>query len=188
MALVNELADARIRMVTHAHGVWVFDWHPPAGVTRVRVPGLAPIAAWTTPGSAGLAVLAGHLGGWHVSSTGHPGYVVSGLAWQAWPRRYQATVRLSSTGPVNVEIWDDNDGRLLTRRMLPATGGIDRIIMPVDATVPYRAHLYAGWGPFRANFISPPVGQRLELRVWSPGRETVRVYGATLTGLGAASR
>ncbi len=123
-----------------------------------------------------------------MSLTGHSGYVVSGLAWQAMPRRYQATVRLSTTGPVNVEIWDDNDGQLLTRRTLPATGGIERITLPVNATIPYRSHLFAGWGPFRANFISPPVGQRLELRVWSPGGETVRVYGATLTGLGAASQ
>ena len=167
-------------MVTHADGVWVFDWHPPAGVTRVQVPGLAPIPAWTTPGSGGRAVLGGPLGGWNVTSTGQRGYVVSGLAWQAMPRRYQATVRLSSTGPVNVEIWDDNDNQLLARQMLPGTDGIERITVPVDATVPYRSHLFAGWGPFRADFISPPAGQRLELRVWSPGGETVHVYGATL--------
>jgi hypothetical protein len=97
------------------------------------------------------------------------------------PRRYQATVRLSSTGPVNVEIWDDNDDQMLARQMLPGTDGIARITIPVNATVPYRSHLFAGWGPFRANFISPPAGQRLELRVWSPGGETVHVYGATLT-------
>ena len=181
MALVNELVNAHIRMVTHANGVWVFDWHPAAGVTRVPVPGLAPIPAWTTPGSAGRAMLTGRPGGWHVTSNGRPGYVVSGLAWQAMPRRYQATVRLSSTGPVNVEIWDDNDGQLLARQMLTGTHGTEQITMPVDATVPYRSHLFAGWGPFRANFISPPAGQRLELRVWSPGAETVHVYGATLT-------
>jgi hypothetical protein len=182
MATVAELAGPlHARMVTHANGVWVFDWHPPAGVTRVQVPGLAPIPAWTTPGSGGRAVLGGPLGGWDVTSTGRRGYVVSGLAWQAMPRRYQATVRLSSTGPVNVEIWDDNDNQLLARQMVPGTDGTERITVPVDATVAYRSHLFAGWGPFRADFISPPAGQRLELRVWSPGGETVHVYGATLT-------
>jgi hypothetical protein len=133
-------------------------------------------------------VLGGPLGRWDVTSTGQRGYVVSGLAWQAMPRRYQATVRLSSTGPVNVEIWDDNDNQLLARQMLPGTDGIERITVPVDATVPYRSHLFAGWGPFRADFISPPAGQRLELRVWSPGGETVHVYGATLTAPGPPAR
>jgi hypothetical protein len=90
-------------------------------------------------------------------------------------------VRLSSTGPVNVEIWDDNDNQLLARQMVPGTDGTEQITVPVDATVAYRQHLFAGWGPFRADFISPPAGQRLELRVWSPGGETVHVYGATLT-------
>ena len=59
--------------------------------------------------------------------------------------------------------------------------------VPVDATVPYRSHLFAGWGPFRADFISPPAGQRLELWVWSPGGETVHVYGATLAAAEAAA-
>jgi len=97
-------------------------------------------------------------------------------------------VRLSSTGPVNVEIWDDNNDQMLARRMLTGTDGIARVTLPVDATVPYRSHVFTGWGPFRSDFISPPAGQRLELRVWSPGGETVSVYGASLTGTGTAVR
>ena len=126
------------RMVTHANGVWVFDWHPPAGVTRVQVPGLAPIPAWTTPGSGGRAVLDGQLGRWDVTSTGQRGYVVSGLAWRSG-RGATGLLRLSSTGPVNVEIWDDNSNQLLARQMAPGTDGIERITVPVDATVPYRS-------------------------------------------------
>ena len=60
MATVAELAGPlHARMVSHANGGWVFDWHPPAGVTRIQVPGLAPIPAWTTPGNGGRAELGG---------------------------------------------------------------------------------------------------------------------------------
>ena len=45
----------------------------------------------------------------------------------------------------------------------------------------YPASPYSGWGPFRAKFVPPPSGQRLEVRVWSPGGGTVNVYRAELT-------
>jgi hypothetical protein len=181
MALVGQLAGSmHARLVTHASGVWVFDWQPPAGVRRILVPGLAPVGAWTTPGAAGHAVLAGGVRRWHVTSNGGRGYVVSGLAWQVLPRRYQATVWLSASGPVNVEVWDDTGNVLLARRVLPGASGTERVVLPVDATTPYRAHEFSGWGPFTAHFIAPPVGQRIEVRVWSPGGETVNVYSAQL--------
>ncbi len=183
MALVGQLAGPmHARLAVHASGVWAFDWHPPAGVRRVDVPGLAPIRAWTTPGRAGRAVLAGPVSQWHVISTGRPGYVVSGLAWQVPPQRYQATVRLSSSGPVNVEVWDDTGGALLARRTLPETHGTETVVLPVAATTRYRAHEFSGWGPFQAHFINPPAGQRIELRIWSPGGSRVTVYSATLRG------
>jgi hypothetical protein len=59
--------------------------------------------------------------------------------------------------------------------------------LPVDATIAYRAGAYSGWGPFRADFIPPPEGERLEVRVWSPGAGTVNVYSADLIGAGRNS-
>jgi hypothetical protein len=59
--------------------------------------------------------------------------------------------------------------------------------VPVDATIAYRAGAYSGWGPFRADFIPPPEGERLEVRVWSPGAGTVNVYSADLIGAGRNS-
>jgi hypothetical protein len=182
MAMIAELAGPlHARMVVHANGVWAFDWHRPAGVQVVKVPGLAPIPAWPTPGSAGRAVMTGSVSGWNVTSTGQRGYVVSGLAWQVSSGRYQASVTLSASGPVNVEVWDDTGDALLARRMLPASDGVQSISLPVDATTAYPAQLFQGWGPFRAGFIAPPPGQRIEIRVWSPGGETVRAYQADLT-------
>jgi hypothetical protein len=164
-----------------ADGVFAFRWHPPAGTTSIRVPGLAPLAAWTSPGAAGRAVTSGPPASWHVTSTGARGYVVSGLAWQVRPDAYRATVRLATSGPVNVELWDDNGpGALLARRAVAATSGPVTLTIPVNATVPLQPAVYRGWGPFRSAFITPPRGQRVELRVWSPGRASMSVYGASL--------
>jgi hypothetical protein len=115
-------------------------------------------------------------------STGGLGYVVDQLEWQAPPGRYDAAVTLlTAGGPVNVEVWNDTSGALLARRTVLPTDGIQTISMPVDATIPYQAKVYAGWGPFRADFTSPPPGERLEVRVWSPGGTLADVYSADLT-------
>jgi hypothetical protein len=161
--------------------VWAFRWGPSPGVHSITVPGdSVPLAAWTTPGAAGRAVMAGPIADWHVRSTGGPGYVADGLAWQEWPGRYQAFVTLSATGPVNVEVWNDTGDTLLARRSLPATTGVETIALPVAATTAYDAGAYSGWGPFRGEFLPPLWGNRLEIRVWSPGTGTVNVYRAEL--------
>ena len=88
---------------------------------------------------------------------------------------------LSATGSVHVEVWDDTGNVLLSRRVTVSSGMQD-VTMPVDAASAYQVPVYSGWGPFRADFVPPPPGQRIEIRVWSPGGETVNVYGASLTG------
>jgi hypothetical protein len=192
MALIGELAGAlHATLVTHANGVWAFRWRPPPGVHGITAPGeSSPLPAWAapiTPGEAGRPVLSGRAETWHMTATGEKGYVANGLAWQEPPGRYTAAVRLSATGPVNVEVWDDTGQKLLTRHRIPATAGIQSVTLPVDATTHYQGHNYSGWGPFQAEFARPLPGERLEVRVWSPGGERVDVYGATLAGLGTSA-
>ena len=86
-----------------------------------------------------------------------------------------------------MEVWNDTSNTLLARRTIPATTGVESVVMPVDATTAYRASAYSGWGPFRAGFIPPPAGERLEVRVWSPGTGTVKVYSAELVGGGRSA-
>jgi hypothetical protein len=182
--LVGELeGPLHATLITHANGVWAFVWNPPSAMHRLDVPGnLSPVPAWTSVGVEGRAVLTGPEANWHVTSTGGRGYVVDQLEWQAPPGRYDAAVTLlTSGGTVNVEVWDDTSGGLLARRTVLPTDGIQTISMPVDATIPYQAKVYAGWGPFRADFTSPPPGERLEVRVWSPGGTLADVYSADLT-------
>jgi hypothetical protein len=168
-------------LVTDANGVWVFRWHPPPGLHWLRVPsGTAPLPVWTAPGAAGRAVLTGPPARWHATSTGRQGYVADRLEWRRPPGEYQASVTLSATGPVNVEVWDNTGGTLLSRRSLPSTDGIQTVTLPVDAAVSYQSVVYSGWGPFRARFGTGPKGQRIEIRVWNPGGGTVNVYRARL--------
>jgi hypothetical protein len=182
MALIQGLASSlHATLVAHAHGVWAFRWRPPPGVRTVRVPdGAGPLAAWTAPGAAGRAVTAGPVTDWHVTSTGGEGYVVDGLAWQEPAGRYQASVTLSSAGPVNVEVWNDTGNALLARLSILSTSGVEAVTVPVNATTAYQARIYSGWGPFRAIFVPPPPDQRLEIRVWSPRGGTVNIYSARL--------
>ena len=187
MALIQELAGPlHAILVAHANGIWAFRWQPPAGVLKIDIPdgSRAYLAAWaspTAPRTASRVVIAGPPGSWHVASTGKPGYVDDGLAWRVPTANYAVTVRLSASGPVNVEIWDDNNHRLLTRRSLPRTTGIESVTLPVDAAANYIEPIYRGWGPFTAHFAPAPPGQLLEARVWSPGNESVNVYGAQLS-------
>lgn len=186
MALVQELAGPlHATLVTHANGVWAFRWRPPPGVRAITVPGESvPLAAWPAVGAAGRAVMAGPVANWHVTSTGGPGYVADGLAWQKPPGRYEAFVTLSATAPVNVEIWNDTGDKLLARRSIPATAGAETVAVPVDAATSYDAGAYSGWGPFRGDFLPPLSGNRLEVRVWSPGGGAVNVYSAELVSEG----
>jgi hypothetical protein len=182
MALMSALAGPlHAVLVVHANGVWAFRWRPPPGTRTLTVPsGSGSLPAWVSAGAAGRDVLIGPAARWHVAARGGLGYVTYGLQWQEPVGQYQATVDLSAGGPVNIEVWNDNGNVLLARRSIPATQGIEAVSLPVIAVNAYRAHHYSGWGPFRADFVPRPPGQLLEIRVWSPGGETVDVYRAQL--------
>jgi Predicted membrane protein (DUF2079) len=186
MALIGELAGPlHARLVAHANGVWAFQLTPPPGVTTVTIPGnSSPLPAWAGAGAASLPVLDGAVSDWHMAATGAKGYVADGIEWLENPGRYRAEVTLSASAsgaPVNVEVWDDNTSTLLARRTVPQTDGIQQIVLPVTAPAGPNATVFCGWGPFRADFEAPPPGQRIEVRVWSPGGAAANVYSAELT-------
>jgi hypothetical protein len=190
MAFIGDLAGPlHATLVSHANGVWAFRWDAPLGAHTVTVPGnSSPLPAWASPGAAGRSVTTGSPAAWHVTSTGGQGYVADELEWQEPTGRYEAYVALSATGPVNVEVWNDTGNTLLARRIITATTGVQTIALGVDVATPYRASTYSGWGPFRAVFVPPPSGQRLEVRVWSPGSGQVNVYRAALARVKGPAR
>jgi uncharacterized membrane protein len=182
MEIIGQLStQLHAKLITHANGVWAFRWHPPAGLRTVTVPdGTRPLPAWTAPGAAGRQVMNGPASTWHVTSTGRRGYVVDRLQWRRLLGSYELAVTLSATGPVNIEVWNDNGDKLLARQSIPSTHGVQTIRIPVVSAGAYIQRIFHGWGPFRADFAKPPHGQRLELRIWSPGTGVVNVYRASL--------
>jgi hypothetical protein len=188
MAFIGELAGPLgATLVARENGVWVFRWHPPPGTTTVTVPGdRPPLQAWVSAGAAGTAALTGPVSSWHAGASGAEGYVASQLAWQVPTGRYMARVTLATSGPVNVEVWNDTGNVLLARRTVPDSGGPAQVTLPVNVATAYHADASHGLGPFRADFLPPPPGQRVEVRVWSPGHTRVSVYRADLTPAPAA--
>ena len=183
MQLIAELAGPlHAQLMTHANGVWAFRWNPPAGTKSLIVPrGAAPLPAWVSAGNAGTDVTSGPAADWRLISDGRRGYVTDGIEWLSGRGTYTAAVTLSTSGPVNVEVWNDTCNSLLMRRSVPQSAGTVTVTAAVQVQRMCTAPVFTGWGPFRAAFLSPPAGQRLEIRVWSPGGETVDVYRAALT-------
>jgi hypothetical protein len=182
-ALIEELASGlHATLVMHANGVWAFRWRPPAGMRTFRVPGApAVIPAWALAGAAAKVVTSGPVADWHVTGSGGPGYVADGLSWREPAGRYAAQVTLSAAGgPVSVEVWNDTSNTLLARQNITATSGVETLTLGADVPVGSAATAYVGRGPFRAEFVPPPAGNLLEVRVWSASGAVVNVFSAGL--------
>jgi len=169
--------DLRAQLVRSGAGIWVYRWRPRAGVRSVTLPEdptFVPASGFAGP--AGESVEHGPPASWYAASTGERGYVVAGDYWRRLPGRYQGSVELASTGPVDLECWNASANRLLGRVTVPATTG------RVTASVPCSFHhlvqksAVVGVPPFQALAPPPPPGDRLELRLWSPGGEQVSVF------------
>jgi Predicted membrane protein (DUF2079) len=183
MALIGEAAGPlNGKLVTHANGVWAFRVTPPPGISSIDVPGAtAPLPAWAAAGAAGRPVLDGPESTWHMAATGAEGYVADGIQWQIYPGEYRVDVTLSASAPVSVELWDDTTNQIVTRRTIAPTDGVQPVDLPLTVPTAPDASDFSGWGPFHANFVKPLAGQRIEVRVWSPGGAAVNVYSGDLT-------
>ena len=183
MALIGQLAGPmHAHLVAHANGVWAFRWKRPPGQHWVVIPdGTGGVPGWTAAGTGGRAAISGAVASWHARSDGRTGYISDGIQWLVPIGSYTAQVDLSATGPANVEVWDDNGkGALLARRSIVGATGRQTITLPVKVTTPLRSSVFSGWGPFSAHFVPPLPGQRIEIRVWADGSDTVNVYSAQI--------
>ena len=187
-ALISELAGSlHATLVIHDAGIWAFRWNPPPGTRVLHVPSSVPtVAAWTTPGPAGRSVTTGLSADWRAVGTGGPGYVVAGDYWRELPGHYQATVELSTSVAVYVEVWDATGNVVLARRDIPPTNGFTAVSLAIDARHSYPTHTYAGTGPFRILPVAPLPGDELEVRVWTAGGGLVSVSAVELVSAGSA--
>lgn len=167
------------RLVAHKNGIYALRWKPPAGVSTVNLPKANSIPVWTTSGVAGTPVTSGSPLSWRVTSNRARGYVVSNDYWREQPGHLTAVATISATKMVNVEIWDDTANKLLTRGRV-STKGAKRTIRLNTVITGFAPRVYAGVWPFRIRPVPQPLGDIIEIRIWSPGALKVNVYSLTL--------
>jgi hypothetical protein len=74
--------------------------------------------------------------------------------------------------------------RLLSRQSVPATNSRTISTTTVDLGTNTPQQLFTGWGIWRRG-VEEPVGDQLEVRVWSPGGDDqVDVYNVSLQKVG----
>jgi hypothetical protein len=172
LELVDQVASLlNAKLVAYGAGVWAFRWHRPPHVNTVQFrPELSTLAAWALSSAAGRVDLDGPGSSWHVSSSGSEGYLVYGDYWNEPTGHYVASAALSTTTPVNVEVWNTTSNHLIAQRTVSATNGRAAVVIPFDysRSVP-RPGSFAGIGPFRVRREAQPSSlDQLEIRVWTP--------------------
>ncbi len=175
-------ANPSMRLVTAANGIWAFEWSPPRGEHQLTI---APeertrALAWPLAGPAGATVTDGPASDWHLAGNGKRGYVLDHAYWREPPGVYQVSVSLSVASTANVEVWNSTTSQLLSRQSVPGTNGraISTTTVDLETNTPER--LFSGWGIWRRG-IEEPIGDQLEVRVWSPGgNDEVDVYSLSL--------
>jgi hypothetical protein len=175
------------RLVSHRDGVWLFHWIAPRKTRYVMTPAVPNgLPGWLLAGPSGQSITKGPLSNWAAEANGKKGYVLSGDYFRVPTGNYTALVTLASSVPVNVEVWNNSAystkkaAVLLARKRILPTNGYRTIQLSISLTKPYPHRLWNGWGPFRIAIPPRPKGQRLEIRVWTPGGGITRVTWVSL--------
>lgn len=182
-AIIGELAGPlHAKLIAQDAGIWAFRWMPHKIASYLLQPSVTTkIDAWTTVGPAGQSILHGPPSSWYAASNGSRGYVISGDYWRIPPAVYTASVSLSTSVAVDVEVWNATAGEMLTRREVMPSRGKLMLELPVDARQSFPSLLYTGANIFRISPTPPPPGNQLEIRIWSPGGGRVVVRSLSLT-------
>ena len=176
----------RARLVASGAGIWVFTWNRPRDLDSLVLPGVpALLPGWVTPGPVGRDVTRGPSVDWELLSTARSGYVLAHDYWREPAGSYQATVTLSASGEVSVEVWDTTANLLIARRQLPRSNGLTTLTIPFAQAATW-ARAFDGSGPFRIQTLDAPAHDELEVRVWSPASTTLKVksVGIQPSGVG----
>jgi len=166
------------RLLSDRDAIAVFTGRP--GPTLTMPATTTTVPGWALGTDGGARVVHGPASSWHMAGGVKPGYVVDGAYWRESPGRYQVMVRLASSGPVSVEVWNATGSVLVFRRTVERTNGVRDIGGTFVDTITYASHVFSGIGPFTYAPLLPPRDNNLEVRVWSPGGEAVDVYGVTI--------
>src|ERR1700676_1724645 len=139
LATIDMLAGPmRAQLVDSGAGIWAFRWDRPNLVSSISLPDVpngSPLPGWVAPGPSGVSRTNGPVTTWRLTGSDRPGYVLAYDYWKEPVGTYRATVTLSASGPVEVEVWNTTGDILLARRDLPMERGTTIVSFPVDNAV-----------------------------------------------------
>ncbi|HWA66723.1 MAG TPA: hypothetical protein VG899_10195 [Mycobacteriales bacterium] len=185
LRLIAHLADdMNAELLIHDGGVWVFEWAPPPGATAVALGGWSQhsaVPAWAARSEIGRPLVTGPAPEWNMTTTDPVGgYLLDGAYFNEPAGNYALNVQLMSNGPINVEAWNAGTSQLIGRRILPATGGLTTVTVPVSLASSGPTPVFRGHSVFSDDPPAPPAGQVVEARVYLPAGTTAKVYSVQL--------
>ena len=168
-------------LVTSSNGVYVFRWFPPRHVRSVSFVDRSEVPAWTLGTTVGHVIASGLIADWRITVQRASGLVAWGDYWRLHDGWYTASVRLTSLGPIKVQLWDNTTNKLLVTHTFSPTGEVVRNLTfhgtVVNGTSPMA---FAGSGLFRVQPVEPMPGDILELRIVNPGDTSASIYSVGL--------
>lgn len=170
--------ESNVQLITHSYGVWAFKWSPTRDVKSFSFGGsTTSLPAWAMNSAVGSAVVTGNSATWYLSnSKGNHGYLLSGGFWRLSPGNHQLSMRLSSQGPVNVEVWNATANVMLLRRTVNTTGKVIELTTGFNNRQQVAPKLYKGWGLFTFQPVGRPPNNQIEVRVWTSGRSSADIF------------
>uniref|UniRef100_UPI000B004616 hypothetical protein n=1 Tax=Alicyclobacillus sendaiensis TaxID=192387 RepID=UPI000B004616 len=165
------------KLISYNQNIWVFADYKAERGTNLYLPlNERALPAWALPSQEGRPEMRGPSSEWYEESGAKPGYVTSQLYARLSPGVHDASLRMSSKGPVNVEVWDADKNELLKRVV------VRNVKQPTYISFKFSIPVNAITSPFSGFWFSKlsPAGmyQRdsIEIRVWTPGNTDTRVY------------
>ncbi len=111
-------------LILHGHGIWVFRWQPPNGITEVSFPSITPaVPAWTVPGKQSKVIMAGPASSWKTSMNDRTGYLVDHAYWYQMRGSYTAIATVKTNIPLTMTVTDTTRGVVLASHTFMPTGG-----------------------------------------------------------------
>jgi hypothetical protein len=172
--------DPYATMVFDHAGVYAFRLNVPP-TTQSLVLSHGPKLAWVDPGKAGIPVTIGPEQDWYLESNGTQGYVMAYDYFREPAGYYRAVVKLRTTTPINLEVWDNSTETMLARKSLSPTNSVVTIREHFQLTNVVGDHPYWGFGPWVIHPTPGPTGDQLEVRAYTDSGQGVYIYAVTIS-------
>ena len=187
LAAVGYLAtQLHADLILHGHGIWVFKWRPPHGVTEVSFQSVTPaIPAWTVPGEQSRTIMTGPAPSWRTSISNRTGYLVDHAYWNETSGSYTAVATVKTDTPLTMTVRDATRGIILARHtFMPCQSTLQSTLkLPFTIHKVLPPYLRKGQppNPWPFHIDTPPLplghaGDRVEITISSGQRGTASAF------------